>query len=163
MEALVSKILKCPITETVVFGELWKRRLKAQRISLEEGVLDHWFCGRIVLAGDAIHKVRFNLSSNLPVVGSMKRLSHILTGYVKPRAMRKYSHRRRRHHRKYSTCPSRRPPEQETQQCRASRRLSRQVSKRLPASREDYCKGRQRPDETAGRMTGGSRISSSDD
>jgi len=60
MEALVSKILECPITETVVFGELWKRRLKAQMISLEEGVLEHWLFGRIVLAGDAIHKVTPN-------------------------------------------------------------------------------------------------------
>lgn len=57
MEALVSKILECPITETVVFGELWKRRFKAQMISLEEGVLGYWFFSRIVLAGDAIHKV----------------------------------------------------------------------------------------------------------
>ena len=57
MEAVVGKILECPITETVVFGELWKRRFKAQMISLEEGVLEHWFFGRIILAGDAIHKV----------------------------------------------------------------------------------------------------------
>ncbi|KAK6215287.1 hypothetical protein QIS74_08306 [Colletotrichum tabaci] len=60
MEALVSKISECPITETVVFGELWKRRLKAQMISLEEGVLKHWFFGRIILAGDAVHKVTPN-------------------------------------------------------------------------------------------------------
>ncbi|RKK16313.1 hypothetical protein BFJ65_g9882 [Fusarium oxysporum f. sp. cepae] len=45
---------------TVVFGELWKRRLKAQMISLEEGVLEHWTSGRIVLAGDAVHKVTPN-------------------------------------------------------------------------------------------------------
>ncbi|OHE97146.1 hypothetical protein CORC01_07587 [Colletotrichum orchidophilum] len=60
MEALVSKISEYPVTETVVFGELWKRRLKAQMISLEEGVLEHWFFGRIVLAGDAVHKVTPN-------------------------------------------------------------------------------------------------------
>ncbi|KAM5442430.1 FAD-dependent monooxygenase dep2 [Microsporum ferrugineum] len=29
-------------------------------ISLEEGVLNHWFFGRTVLAGDAIHKVTPN-------------------------------------------------------------------------------------------------------
>lgn len=57
MEVLASKIAECPVTETVVFGELWKRRLKAQMISLEEGVLEHWFFGRIVMAGDAVHKV----------------------------------------------------------------------------------------------------------
>ncbi|KXH50583.1 hypothetical protein CSAL01_11463 [Colletotrichum salicis] len=60
MEALVSKISEYPVTETVVFGELWKRRLKAQMISLEEGVLENWFFGRIVLAGDAVHKVTPN-------------------------------------------------------------------------------------------------------
>ncbi|KAL0769515.1 hypothetical protein CaCOL14_008823 [Colletotrichum acutatum] len=60
MEALASKISEYPVTETVVFGELWKRRLKAQMISLEEGVLKNWFFGRIVLAGDAAHKVTPN-------------------------------------------------------------------------------------------------------
>ncbi|KAH7199517.1 hypothetical protein DER44DRAFT_729799 [Fusarium oxysporum] len=60
MEALVSKISERPVTDTVVFGELWKRRLKAQMISLEEGVLEHWTSGRIVLAGDAVHKVTPN-------------------------------------------------------------------------------------------------------
>ncbi|EXK33707.1 hypothetical protein FOMG_10958 [Fusarium oxysporum f. sp. melonis 26406] len=60
MEALVSKISERPVTDTVVFGELWKRRLKAQMTSLEEGVLEHWTSGRIVLAGDAVHKVTPN-------------------------------------------------------------------------------------------------------
>ncbi|KAF5540997.1 FAD binding domain-containing protein [Fusarium mexicanum] len=40
--------------------ELWKRRLKAQMILLEEGVLEHWTSGRIVLAGDSVHKVTPN-------------------------------------------------------------------------------------------------------
>jgi hypothetical protein len=142
MEALVSKILECPITETVVFGELWKRRLKAQMISLEEGVLEHWFFGRIILAGDAIHKVFFNLSHNLPAYGLMKSLSHVLSGYTKLRARRKHSHRRRRHRRKYSACPSCRPAEQEAQHCRAARRFSRQISKRPLRSRAGHCKGR---------------------
>ncbi|KAF5975882.1 FAD binding domain-containing protein [Fusarium coicis] len=60
MEVLVSKISERPVTDTVVFGELWKRRLKAQMISLEEGVLEHWTFGRIVLAGDAVQKVTPN-------------------------------------------------------------------------------------------------------
>ncbi|RKL20263.1 hypothetical protein BFJ68_g2972 [Fusarium oxysporum] len=60
MEALVSKLSERPVTDTVVFGELWKRRLKAQMISLEEGVLEHWTSSRIVLAGDAVHKVTPN-------------------------------------------------------------------------------------------------------
>nr|ART34997.1 putative monooxygenase [Fusarium sp.] len=60
MEALVSKISERPVTDTVVFGELWKRHLKAQMISLEEGVLEYWTFGRIVRAGDAVHKVTPN-------------------------------------------------------------------------------------------------------
>ncbi|GKU06435.1 fad-containing protein [Fusarium langsethiae] len=60
MEELVSKIIERPVTGSVVFGELWKRRLKAQMISLEEGVLSHWTFGRIALAGDAVHKVTPN-------------------------------------------------------------------------------------------------------
>nr|ART35001.1 putative monooxygenase [Fusarium aywerte] len=60
MEELVSKIIERPVTDSVVFGELWKRRLKAQMISLEEGVLSHWTFGRIALAGDAVHKVTPN-------------------------------------------------------------------------------------------------------
>jgi len=120
MEALVSKILECPITETVVFGELWKRRLKAQMISLEEGVLQHWHFGRIILAGDAIHKVRFNLFFLKPPITWIYKIasffffSHILAGYTKLCARRKHSHRRCRHRRKYSACPSRCPSKQET-------------------------------------------------
>lgn len=57
MEALAAKLADSPICESVVFGELWRTRTKAQLISLEEGALDHWFFGRTVLAGDSIHKV----------------------------------------------------------------------------------------------------------
>ncbi|GAB1213226.1 hypothetical protein ATERTT37_002375 [Aspergillus terreus] len=60
MEALARKLADYPICESVVFGELWRRRTKAQLISLEEGVLDHWFFGRTVLTGDAVHKVTPN-------------------------------------------------------------------------------------------------------
>lgn len=60
MEALARKLADYPICESVVFRELWRTRTKAQLISLEEGVLDHWFFGRTVMAGDAIHKVTPN-------------------------------------------------------------------------------------------------------
>ncbi|KAI1017868.1 hypothetical protein LB504_003974 [Fusarium proliferatum] len=69
MQALVSKLSERPVTDSVVFGELWKRRLKAQMISLEEGVLEHWTFGRIILAGDAVHKVTPNsaLGGNMAI------------------------------------------------------------------------------------------------
>ncbi|KAK7757299.1 hypothetical protein SLS62_000849 [Diatrype stigma] len=37
MEKLAAKLAGYPINETVVFGELWKNKIKAQMISLEEG------------------------------------------------------------------------------------------------------------------------------
>lgn len=57
METLAARFADHPIAETVLFGELWRSRTWGQLIALEEGVLDHWFFGRIALAGDAIHKV----------------------------------------------------------------------------------------------------------
>lgn len=60
MEALAARMASHPINESVLFGELWRNRTRAQMISLEEGVLDHWFFGRTVLIGDAIHKVTPN-------------------------------------------------------------------------------------------------------
>jgi hypothetical protein len=47
-----------PISDTMVFGELWKKRSRGALISLEEGILKHWHFGRTVLAGDSVHKVR---------------------------------------------------------------------------------------------------------
>jgi hypothetical protein len=61
IQVLVDKIASYPITEKMNFGELWKRRTRAQMISLEEGVLEKWFFGRIVMAGDALHKVSLTL------------------------------------------------------------------------------------------------------
>lgn len=61
LEALGDSLANYPVTESVMFGELWKSRTKAQLICLEEGVYDHWFFGRQVLAGDSIHKVDFTL------------------------------------------------------------------------------------------------------
>ena len=53
-----AKVLDHPISETVVFGELWQKRIRGSLICLEEGILKHWHFGRIVLAGDSAHKVR---------------------------------------------------------------------------------------------------------
>ena len=57
MEKLANSIANHPMSDTLVFGEVWKRRIRASIVNLEEGVLDHWYHGRIVLAGDSAHKV----------------------------------------------------------------------------------------------------------
>lgn len=59
-ETLAQLVADKPVTDTLLFGELWKRRTRAAVLSLEEYVLEHWHHGRIVLAGDAAHKVRLN-------------------------------------------------------------------------------------------------------
>lgn len=57
MDALAIKLADYPVSESLLFGELWRNRTRAHLVSLEEGVLDHWFFGRTVLAGDSVHKV----------------------------------------------------------------------------------------------------------
>ncbi len=61
-ETLAEQIANHPVSETVVFGEVWKQRIRAAVVNLEEGVLDHWYHGRIVLAGDSVHKVTPNMA-----------------------------------------------------------------------------------------------------
>lgn len=57
-EELAARLASHVVAPTIVFGEIWKRRHRGQLISIEEGVLEHWHHGRIVLAGDSVHKVR---------------------------------------------------------------------------------------------------------
>ncbi|KAI1842805.1 hypothetical protein JX265_002658 [Neoarthrinium moseri] len=60
-EDLARSVADHPLSDTVMFGEVWKRRLRSSVIHLEEGVLDHWYHGRIALAGDSAHKVMPNM------------------------------------------------------------------------------------------------------
>ncbi|KAG8163816.1 hypothetical protein KVR01_005734 [Diaporthe batatas] len=61
-EDLAAKIASHPVSDTMVFGEVWKHRIRANVVNLEEGVLDHWYHGRIALAGDSAHKVTPNMA-----------------------------------------------------------------------------------------------------
>ncbi|KAK0644427.1 hypothetical protein B0T16DRAFT_331705 [Cercophora newfieldiana] len=60
MEAYARKVADLPVSESVLFGELWRRKTRAHIVSLEEGVLKHWHFGRVALMGDACHKVTPN-------------------------------------------------------------------------------------------------------
>ncbi|KAJ5918466.1 FAD-dependent monooxygenase [Penicillium verhagenii] len=51
----------CPISSTQVFGELWKTRIRGELVNVEEGLFDHAYFGRVVLAGDAVHKMTPNV------------------------------------------------------------------------------------------------------
>jgi 2-polyprenyl-6-methoxyphenol hydroxylase-like FAD-dependent oxidoreductase len=46
-----------PVNDNVLFGEIWANKIRADLINVEEGVFKHWHSGRIVLVGDAAHKV----------------------------------------------------------------------------------------------------------
>lgn len=61
-ETLAATIASHPVCETLVFGEIWQKRIRGSLISLEEGTLQHWYHGRIVLAGDSVHKVTPNIA-----------------------------------------------------------------------------------------------------
>lgn len=56
-EKRAAECMDCPISETQVFGELWKTAVRTELVNVEEGLFEHMFFGRTVLAGDAVHKV----------------------------------------------------------------------------------------------------------
>ncbi|KAI0468802.1 FAD dependent oxidoreductase domain-containing protein [Xylaria cf. heliscus] len=67
VEAKAAELADCPITETVKFGDIWRSRSRGHLVSLEEGILERWFSGRMVLCGDAAHK----FTPNAALGGSM--------------------------------------------------------------------------------------------
>ncbi|KAL0929732.1 FAD binding domain-containing protein [Colletotrichum truncatum] len=60
-EELAQSLADHPVSETVNFGRLWRRRHRGVLIPLQEGILEHWYSGRVVLAGDAVHKMTPNI------------------------------------------------------------------------------------------------------
>lgn len=54
---LARKYYDHKVTQTLTLGELWDTKLRATLTNLEEGVMKHWFAGRMVCIGDAVHKV----------------------------------------------------------------------------------------------------------
>jgi 2-polyprenyl-6-methoxyphenol hydroxylase-like FAD-dependent oxidoreductase len=57
-EKMARGIADHPLGDHMTFSELWESRDRGMLIPIEEGVLDVWHHDRIVLAGDAAHKVR---------------------------------------------------------------------------------------------------------
>ena len=57
-EALVAKVGTCKVTEGVTFDDIYAHRRTAVMTPLEEGVVKQWYSQRMVLVGDAAHKVR---------------------------------------------------------------------------------------------------------
>jgi 2-polyprenyl-6-methoxyphenol hydroxylase-like FAD-dependent oxidoreductase len=64
MHALAEEHLNHPVAENgiVTFGDLWRTRKRAKLVDLEEGLLEKWHSRRVVLVGDAAHKMASNLA-----------------------------------------------------------------------------------------------------
>ncbi|KAK7993346.1 hypothetical protein PG989_006727 [Apiospora arundinis] len=73
-EAKAAELAGCPISDTLVFGDLWRARTRGHLVSLEEGVLTRLHAGRAVLAGDGAHK----FTPNSALGGSMAMESAVV-------------------------------------------------------------------------------------
>ncbi|KAI9785106.1 MAG: hypothetical protein M1816_000517 [Peltula sp. TS41687] len=61
-EREAAKLADLPVTESLLFGEIWRKRIRGQLIALEEVVFDHWHFGRVAILGDSAHKLTINLA-----------------------------------------------------------------------------------------------------
>lgn len=58
---LAAEFAEFPLTRTVKVQDVWPRMLGAGLTNLDEGIVNHWSFGRIVLVGDACHKMTTHL------------------------------------------------------------------------------------------------------
>lgn len=84
-EQLASDMAEYLVSDSVTFGSVWERRERAMLIPIEEGVLKHFFWGRVVVAGDAAHKVTPNiaLGGNTAMEGVVVLCNHLQRALAK--------------------------------------------------------------------------------
>jgi FAD dependent monooxygenase len=56
-EEVVNRFKHLNVTEDITFEDLWVCKTRGGILNMEEGILESWHAGRIVLVGDAAHKV----------------------------------------------------------------------------------------------------------
>jgi FAD dependent monooxygenase len=57
IEATCQSVIHLKLTEEIEFGDIYARKTVATKIALEEGVAETWHHDRLVIVGDAAHKV----------------------------------------------------------------------------------------------------------
>jgi 2-polyprenyl-6-methoxyphenol hydroxylase-like FAD-dependent oxidoreductase len=108
-DTIAQKFKDLKIAETLTFGHLYENKTRSGVLNIEEGILEKWHVGRIVLVGDAAHKVRqYRNNSTLHKSINSKRkskkktfreknvlqipISPPLTDDGRPRTRRKHGH-----------------------------------------------------------------------
>ncbi len=61
VDAVAEEFAEFPLTRTVKVKDVWPRMLGAGLTNLDEGIVKNWSFGRIVLVGDACHKMTTHL------------------------------------------------------------------------------------------------------
>jgi 2-polyprenyl-6-methoxyphenol hydroxylase-like FAD-dependent oxidoreductase len=61
IEAVAEEFAEYPLTKTVKVKDVWPHMSGAGMTNLDEGIVHHWSLGRIVLVGDACHKLTTHL------------------------------------------------------------------------------------------------------
>jgi FAD dependent monooxygenase len=56
-ESIGERLRDIKMTDDLTFGQLWENRTRYGVLNIEEGILEKWYAGRIVLVGDSAHKV----------------------------------------------------------------------------------------------------------
>jgi FAD dependent monooxygenase len=51
------------MTGKSTFADFWDNKTRGGILNIEEGILDKWYAGRIVLVGDSAHKVRLTATA----------------------------------------------------------------------------------------------------
>ena len=57
---IAEKRLEDPVTEDIKFGEIWDRTTSYVTVPMEEGCFEHWHYKRMIVIGDAAHKVGYD-------------------------------------------------------------------------------------------------------
>lgn len=58
IEAACQSVRHLNLTTAVTFGHVFSNRISMRKTKLEEGLADYWHADRMVVIGDAAHKVR---------------------------------------------------------------------------------------------------------
>jgi FAD dependent monooxygenase len=56
-DELAERFKDVKFAETLTFGDMYKNKTRSGLLNIEEGILEKWHAGRILLVGDSAHKV----------------------------------------------------------------------------------------------------------